>query len=314
MSGAVARRNVGGSMRYPNAAFVAQIFIATAAIDIPELPHHPRKGSFMNQPPFGCARCDARWNGYRTAHCAAERSSSGELFTLGDGDSGLGAGWDTHPLEGAVDRSGITGQLLADFVGAQALRVQHRRLSPPGDGGMFESMVIGGQWTKVRWTIVGTVPIDVVNVLSVSDAAIEHPVLVGFDVRFRRDLPAESDVAMGSPVATRLVFRDRLAGRKVSGGDPVSRASARATKTFLGSSLDHASAHSAMINGHSAILHVTAMCHRTFTTVSTFDKHRTGSHAKGTRHCVPPAEVGLVDAGRAYPCWAQAGTWEREDD
>ena len=59
--------------------------------------------------------------------------------------------------------------------------------------------------------------------------------------------------------------------------------------------------------------HCTA-CHETFTTVSTFDKHRAGSHASGTRHCLPPAEVGLVEAGRAYPCWAQAGTWEREDD
>jgi hypothetical protein len=58
--------------------------------------------------------------------------------------------------------------------------------------------------------------------------------------------------------------------------------------------------------------HCTA-CHETFTTVSTFDKHRSGSHAKGTRHCLPPAEVGLVEAGRAYPCWAQAGSYERED-
>ncbi len=269
----------------------------------------------MRMPIGMCGRCDARWGGNSTAHCGAERSSSGELFALGDGDSGLGAGWDTHPLEGAVDRSGITGQLLADFVGAQALRVQHRRLSPPGDGGMFESMVIGGQWTKVRWTIVGTVPIDVVNVLSVSDAAIEHPVLVGFDVRFRRDLPAESDVAMRSPVATRLVFRDRLAGRKVSGGDPVSRASARATKTFLGSPFDHASAHSAMINGHSAILHVTAMCHRTFTGITAFDTHRTGSHARRTRGCLPPEVAGLVPATRPYPCWGLPETdprWSKD--
>lgn len=48
-------------------------------------------------------------------------------------------------------------------------------------------------------------------------------------------------------------------------------------------------------------------CHRNFTAVSVFDKHRAGSHARDTRHCVDPASVGLVDAGRAYPCWAQAG-------
>ena len=55
-------------------------------------------------------------------------------------------------------------------------------------------------------------------------------------------------------------------------------------------------------------------CPETFTTVSTFDKHRAGSHPTSTRHCLPPGDVGLVDAGRAYPCWAQAGTYEREDD
>lgn len=43
-------------------------------------------------------------------------------------------------------------------------------------------------------------------------------------------------------------------------------------------------------------------CHTTFTTVSAFDKHRTGSHADSDRHCLDPTTVGLVDAGRAYPC------------
>lgn len=57
-----------------------------------------------------------------------------------------------------------------------------------------------------------------------------------------------------------------------------------------------------------------AACCQTFTTVSTFDKHRSGSHPNSTRHCVPPADAGLTDAGRAYPCWAQTGTYEREDD
>jgi hypothetical protein len=44
-------------------------------------------------------------------------------------------------------------------------------------------------------------------------------------------------------------------------------------------------------------------CHATFTVVSAFDKHRTGSHAYSTRRCVPPESVGLVDAGRGYPCY-----------
>jgi hypothetical protein len=51
-------------------------------------------------------------------------------------------------------------------------------------------------------------------------------------------------------------------------------------------------------------------CDRTFTGFTAFDEHRAGSHASGTRHCVDPASVGLVDAGRAYPCWGSA----RSDD
>lgn len=52
-------------------------------------------------------------------------------------------------------------------------------------------------------------------------------------------------------------------------------------------------------------------CHATFTTPSAFDKHRTGSHASGTRTCLPPIDAGLTDAGRAYPCWSHPG---REGD
>ena len=57
-------------------------------------------------------------------------------------------------------------------------------------------------------------------------------------------------------------------------------------------------------------------CHRTFTGLRAFDMHRAGSHAKGTRHCVDPATVGLVPAGRAWPGWSLPGTWRgpTEDD
>lgn len=44
-------------------------------------------------------------------------------------------------------------------------------------------------------------------------------------------------------------------------------------------------------------------CHRTFTGITAFDKHRSGSHSADTRHCVDPATVGLIDANRAYACW-----------
>lgn len=54
-------------------------------------------------------------------------------------------------------------------------------------------------------------------------------------------------------------------------------------------------------------------CHNTFSTPGNFDRHRTGTHPGG-RWCLPPAEVGLVDAGRAYPCWGQPGRDEELPD
>jgi hypothetical protein len=58
-------------------------------------------------------------------------------------------------------------------------------------------------------------------------------------------------------------------------------------------------------------------CHATFTGITAFDAHRIGQHdpagrpghkvAPGPRRCIDPASVGLVDAGRAYPCWGWPG-------
>ncbi len=55
-------------------------------------------------------------------------------------------------------------------------------------------------------------------------------------------------------------------------------------------------------------------CHETFTGLTAFDQHRTGSHTHSTRRCLPPAEAGLQDARRNYPCWGTPGNgtewWE----
>ncbi len=50
-----------------------------------------------------------------------------------------------------------------------------------------------------------------------------------------------------------------------------------------------------------------AACHQTFTAITAFDKHRSGSHSEDTRRCLDPASVGLIDAQRAYPCWGLPG-------
>lgn len=55
-------------------------------------------------------------------------------------------------------------------------------------------------------------------------------------------------------------------------------------------------------------------CHQTFTAITAFDKHRTGSHPLSTRHCLDPATIGLIDAGRAYPCWGAPGRDAVDDE
>lgn len=55
-----------------------------------------------------------------------------------------------------------------------------------------------------------------------------------------------------------------------------------------------------------------AACHLTFTGITAWEKHRAGKPARG-RYCLDPAAVGLIDAGRSYPCWANPGTYEYED-
>ena len=64
-------------------------------------------------------------------------------------------------------------------------------------------------------------------------------------------------------------------------------------------------------------------CHRSFTSLSAFDKHRTGSHAYSTRRCLDPAtlldkngEPVLVPADKPWAGWSLPGSWRgpEEDD
>ena len=51
--------------------------------------------------------------------------------------------------------------------------------------------------------------------------------------------------------------------------------------------------------------HCTA-CHLTFTGLTAFDKHRTGSHSdRRGRFCLAPEVVGLVLTSRLYPCYGE---------
>lgn len=57
-----------------------------------------------------------------------------------------------------------------------------------------------------------------------------------------------------------------------------------------------------------------AACHITFSGYTAFDVHRSGSHARGERHCLTMEKAGLVDAGRGYECWTIPGKPETEEE
>lgn len=48
-------------------------------------------------------------------------------------------------------------------------------------------------------------------------------------------------------------------------------------------------------------------CHETFTSASTFDRHRRGGK------CLNPAELGMVRADRAWRGWSLPGSWSGPD-
>lgn len=62
-------------------------------------------------------------------------------------------------------------------------------------------------------------------------------------------------------------------------------------------------------------------CHRTFTNIRAFDKHRAGSHARNTRYCRDPATLRdkygdpvLVPANKKWVGWALPGSWDGPTD
>jgi len=187
---------------------------------------------------------------------------------------------------------------------------------------MFESVVLGGQWQKVRWSVIGAVPIDVVNVLSIGNTAVGYPVFVGLDVFIRGHSPAETNVSMGSDVPLRFILRNFHPRFQLSNSCRKALVSAGTTELLLDSTRDCSSANSAWLgDDHSLIIQVTAMCHATFTGISAFDAHRIGQHEPtgkpgrnvipGPRRCADPTTVGLIDAGRGYPCWGFPGADDR---
>jgi len=136
-------------------------------------------------------------------------------------------------------------------------------------------MLASGQWTEVRWVVVGPVVVDVVNLVLGRDPATDDPVLVGFDVAAVADFPSQSDVSMRREVPVRLVRRDLLPrGKRPDRSPRVAPTSATVAPTALASSDDRCGTVDARDHWHDASLQVSALCHRTFAGVSAFDSHR----------------------------------------
>lgn len=69
----------------------------------------------------------------------------------------------------------------------------------------------------------------------------------------------------------------------------------------MGNKLPHACQHCGARWGGINTGHCKAAgCHQTFSGITAFDKHRAGGK------CKHPADVGLVESNRAYPCWTFA--------
>lgn len=269
--------------------------------------------------PHSC-RCGARWSGSTTSHCGAGRSVALPL-AIWDCDPGFLAQRYPELHERSVDTGRIPSKPFADLVGAKSVNVKTGSLCVPGfdddlalvvgrnsSGSCSEPMVHNcvlrsGQWSQILWAVVGLVAVDVVHVLFDGDPTVVDSVLIGFDVLPRPNVPSQQHVTMPSDVPTRLVRRDLLPGSKRSNKAlTVADGSTGSATTSLTGASDGGSTIDADDSGHGLILQVTALCHQTFSGVSTFDAHRRNGR------CLTPAEVGMsLVPGRPYECWGYPG-------
>ena len=265
--------------------------------------------------PASC-KCGRKWSGLNRG---VERSSALPLVPW-NGDASLLAKRYTDLDKAPVDGGWITPDLAADLVRAPSGVVQTGSLLRPRDLAVHRSMLNGGQWTQVLWAVVGPVVVDVVDVLLCRDPSVNDPVLVGFDVRLPSDAPAQQDVAVRSDVPTRLVRRDLLAWRKRSDRATGSEelALAGSAPSPLWEARDGRSAVDADDGSHSWSLAVSALCHRHFSTVANFDRHKPSYDGclwpGGITNRRTAAAVLKLSLGPLGGTWVGAGEFVRPGD
>lgn len=205
---------------------------------------------------------------------------------------------DLYPMlyELPVDVAGIPGEKLSDLLGTQARFIEVNGFTKPGNLMMESPVSNRGKFSKVRWSIIGSVPVDVVNMVFSGNPSVEDSVLIGFDVRLGTDLPTKPDVSMTGNVSPGHSVRYLFSWVKLPKGGFIPNSSTRRTKLLLSGSSDFATTRQATFgdNTHTLTLQVYAMCHRTFGGIRGFDLHRRGGE------CSDPSTFGFVERDRVW--------------
>lgn len=286
--------------------------MSSPVMEYPPALHAREKSRRRSMPePITCSGCNAVWTATGAAHCSAAASLTVPLASW-DGDPGLLAKRYAHLYERPVDGGRIMAELLSDLGSTPASRVKVPRLHVPRlydhgalvvgrpprgsidapfvmEGGVF----LGRQWAKILWAVIGSIKVSVVDVIFGRHESVDHPVFVGLKTLVWPDAPTESDVPMRSEVPLRLIRRDLLACTQVARRHAVTLGPTGGTVASLSSSGNELVADDARLRdegGHKPILlHVDALCHRTFSTPRLFDSHR---HARGDHGgCLNPATL-----------------------
>lgn len=267
-------------------------------VRIPSVPNVPFL--WMTQPArpeelkgqIGTCHCGAWWTGHNQSHCAWSSTIALPL-AMGDRDAQVRSHWRADADQAAVNGGWVDALLSRDLRAGKAGRVQDAVSLIAGRGvpKVFTEVLFGSQTEKVLLTVVGPVPVRVVNVLT-RDGSGDDSVLVGLDVTPLAHLPPQADVARPVDVTTRLSIGNGITWFK--GADRRVRGQSRPAAPVAPPTLPGAEYLAAAVNAGRMVVHVTALCHETFSGVTAFDQH----HKRGHRH--PSRVDGLVAIPRRF--------------
>lgn len=203
-------------------------------------------------------------------HCCLETSAA---FTFRPTESG--AHLDPRFTKTPVDSGGISPDERGYLCGSHAGVVERGGYWNPTLTSMLSRMVSDTDRSEVLWSVIGSVPIQVMNVLSISDDSVEHPVLVGFDVLELPHPPTQPGVPVGSDVAPGRPVRYLLSRGELADGTPRPLPLTTSAISALWRTRDLKTTGLTRFrdNDHAVILVARALCHESFASNTAFDAH-----------------------------------------